>query len=130
MAAAISIFLGFIIGATVWPAFRLIPAVARWLCQPFGPPGPLTRIVALIISSLFLLLAIITIFDTAYRVFVLNGGVPSPFDQDKVLRRYMLASSLFGAVFLGLSKIMDDLLRRMNSRIKQRNKKAGPKSRS
>ncbi len=98
-----SIVLGLVLGAVVWPLLRTVPGLARWLCRPFGPPGSVASVVALLVALGAVFVAIVVVFSTTFSLFIESHVAdPAMVGPRGVLRQYFLASSLVGCVFVGL----------------------------
>jgi hypothetical protein len=109
MWTAFSIVLGLVLGSVTWPLLRLIPALAQWICKPFGEPGAAASVVALLISAAAILGAIIFVFMTAFAMFIASHVTdPKLVGQHGVLRQYMLAASIVGCFLVGIVMRLED----------------------
>jgi hypothetical protein len=114
-----ALLLGLIWGTFFWPAFRLTPRLARWICQPFGTPREGAMALLLIFSVAFIAVIIVSSFLLIFYTFFEQGYSGNlPASELSSLRRYMLAASLLGPFLPGIMIKLEAMIRRSFSRNK------------
>ena len=104
---------GLVFGAFLWHGFRLIPLLARWVCEPFGKPGKVAMVISLLLSYSFVGLVIVLVFLIAFYFFIENAGeVKFSPERAHTLRGYVFLGSLIGFLLPGLAVKLDGSLRR------------------
>jgi hypothetical protein len=112
-----AILLGLVMGAFVWPAFRLIPRLAKWVCEPFGEPQGFAKGASLLLSVAFVAVCIVVVFATVFFLFFKEGGaanlVPS---EERWLRYQLIIASFLGFILPGVVIKLERGFRRLRGK--------------
>ena len=107
--------LGAVVGAVAWAAFLRLPGqLARWLCAPYGKPGPFAMALSLLISVSFLTLAVVGIFLGLSKL--IESGTSTQLLNIKEVRGVLFLSSLLGYVSIPAAIRIEQLFRRQRTK--------------
>ncbi len=93
MATTLTWILGAIAGTVLWSGLLRLPGhLARWLCAPYGIPGPAAMMVSMLASVAFLLLLVVGVL---LGLELIIHRAPST-EEAKQTREILFISSILG----------------------------------